>query len=467
MAVRRQPAPAWAAFDWARQNLQPTRVAVVLDPTLEPFARLLLAPAGFHVVPVGSKEAGAVLAAGHEVVVAGRVAEPGSEVLKAWRWPSGRVQRLVAPGDSGCVLTRRVSADRSTFSREWSRKGEGWELAGEGTVSLDAEADARWLLITLAEGEVEVRTAGFRATRLGPGANVAMALSVLPGPAGAVSFRALTAVARFSGLRLEPLDPELSRPNRLLIPQAAAVSGIGGSYWRTDLTLVNPEPAALTVELLFLPSEQPNREARSLRVVLAGGTSRLIENVLARREFLEGRRTGALVARAVDCEGATCGFLALSRTYNVQGDRCDAIAEGLPGLGAVSGLRPGQRAVFEGVANDNDFRGYLGFASWTGTRVEVHAVLRAPDGDVIGEMREGLEPWSHRHLRLPRSCSGVRLEVEVLGPADALVFPYLSTVQSARNCSEHRYPDRVEGKARGTPAAPREPELLPAGAPGG
>jgi hypothetical protein len=245
------------------------------------------------------------------------------------------------------------------------------------------------------------------------------------------------------------------------------VSGIGGSYWQTDLTLVNPEPEALTVELLFLPSEQPNPSARSLRVVVAGGKSRLIENVLGRREFLEGRRTGALLARAVDCDGTTCGFLALSRTYNVQGDRCDAIGEGLPGLGPGSGLGPGQRAVFENVSNNNVFRGYLGFASWSGTRVEVHAVLRAPGGDVVGEMREGLEPWSHRHLRLPRSCSGARLEVEVLGQPDALVFPYLSTVQSARNCSENRYPDEVEGEASRRAAAPRDPELLPASGPSG
>jgi hypothetical protein len=467
LTVRRQPAPAWAAFDWARQNLQPTRVAVVFDPALEPFARLLLAPAGFETASIGSQGASEAIAAGHEVVVAGWVAETGSEVLKAWRWPSGRVQRLVAPGDSGCVLTRRVSADRSTFSREWSRRGEAWELAGEGTVSLDADADARWLLVTPAAGEVNVRTAGFPTHELVPGAKVAVGLPVLPGPAGAVSFRASTGVARFSDLRLETLGPGPLRPGRLVIPQAAAVSGIGGSYWQTDLTLVNPEPKALTVELLFLPSEQPNPRVRSLRVVLAGGKSRLIENVLARREFLDSPRTGALLARAVDCEGTACGFLTLSRTYNVQGDRCDAIGEGLPGLGPAAGVGPRQRAVFESVANNNDFRGYLGFASWSGTRVEVHAVLRAPGGGVIGEMREGLDAWSHRHLRLPRSCVGARLEVEVLGQTDALVFPYLSTVQSARNCSENRYPDRVEGETPRNAAAPRDPELLPAGVPNG
>lgn len=467
IAVRRQPAPAWAALDWARQNLQPSSVALVVEPALEPFARLLLAPAGFEIAPTGSRAASETIAAGHEVVVAAQVAETGGEVLKAWRWPSGRVQRLVAPGDVGCVLTRRVSADRSTFSREWRRRGDTWELVGEGTVSLDANADARWLVAAPAEGGVEVRMAGFRPRALEPGAQAAVGMPLLPGPAGAVSFQALTGVARFSDLRLETLSPGLSRPDRLLIPQAAAVSGIGGSYWQTDLTLVNPGPTALTVELLFLPSERPNPSVRSLRVAVAGGRSRQVENVLARREFLAGPRTGALVARAVDCQGATCGFLALSRTYNVQGDRCDAIGEGLPGVGPDSGLRPGQRAVFEGVANNNDFRGYLGFASWCGMRVEVHAVLRAAGGEVIGEMREGVESWSHRHLRLPRSCSGVRLEVEVLGETEAMVFPYLSTVQSARNCSENRYPDRVEGKAPGTPAAPRDPELLPAGGPDG
>jgi hypothetical protein len=466
VSARRQPAPAWAALGWAGQNLEPARTTVVFAPELQPFVKLLLGPAGFQVASSSSPAASEALAAGHDVVVAGPVAEVGGKVLKAWRWPSGRVQRLVALADCGCVLTRRMNADRSTFSRAWRRNGDDWELAGEGTVSLDADADARRVLFTPAQGDVEVRIAGHRPLKAGPRMEDAMSLLVFPGPAGAVSFRALTGTARFSRLLLEKLDHELQPADRRIIPQAAAASGIGGSLWQTDLTLVNPEETALTAELLFLPTDQANSLVRSLRVKLDGGESRQIGNVLNRKEFLAGPRTGALVVRA-ECPGTACGILALSRTYNSKGVSCDPIGEGLPGLDPASGLRPGQRAIFEGVANGNDFRGYLGFASWGGSRVEVHAVLRASSGEVLGEMNEGLEPWSHRHLRLPRSCSGARLEVEVRGQADALVFPYLSTVQSARNCSEHRYPDRVEGEARGGVAASRDPELLPVGGPNG
>lgn len=460
ISVRRQPAPAWAALDWARQNLDPVRTAVVFDPDLEPLARLVLAPAGFRLAPAGSQAAAEIAAAGHEMVHAGPIAEVGSEVLKAWRWPSGRVQRLVTSADSRCVLTRTVSADRSTFSREWSRTGERWELEGEGTVSLEPGAEARQLLMTLDEGEVEIRTAGLRAFRLGPSAKKTVSVPVYPGPAGAVAVRTLATTARFSTLQLARLGPTGRGPAGVLVPQAAAVSGIGGSYWQTDLTLVNPNGSGLGVELLFMPSDQANPSARFLRLELAAGASSLVENVLARREFLGGPRTGAMIVRGAGCQEPACGVMVLSRTYNVQGSGCDAIGEGLPGLAPASGLRPGQHAVFEDVANDNEHRGYLGFASWGGSRVEVHAVLRASSGEVLGEMNEALEPWSHRHLRLPRSCFGVRLEVEVRGPADALVFPYLSTVQSARNCTAHRYPDRVEGGSRGPAPGPRDPELM-------
>ncbi|HPS77109.1 MAG TPA: hypothetical protein PLS53_03035 [Thermoanaerobaculaceae bacterium] len=467
ISARRQPAPAWAALDWARQNLDPMRTVVVLDPDLEPLARLLLAPAGFRLAPAGSQAAAEIAAAGHEVVNAGPIAEVGSEVLKAWRWPSGRVQRLVTAADSRCVLTRTVSTDRATFSREWSRTGERWDLEGEGTVSLEPGAEARRLVIALDEGEVEIRTAGLRAFRLGPTGKKAISVPVYPGPAGAVAVRARATSARFSTLHLERFDPTGQDPAEVLVPQAAAVSGIGGSYWQTDLTLVNPNGSGLSVELLFMPSDQANPTARFLRLELAAGASSLVENVLARREFLGGPRTGAMLARSAGCNAPACGIMVVSRTYNVQGSACDAIGEGLPGLAAASGLRPGQHAVFEDVANDNEHRGYLGFASWGGSRVEVHAVLRASSGEVLGEMNEGLEPWSHRHLRLPRPCSGVRLEVEVRGPADALVFPYLSTVQSARNCTAHRYPDRVEGGSRGPAPGPRDPELMLPDKPGG
>ncbi|MGV8039396.1 MAG: hypothetical protein AB2L07_04745 [Thermoanaerobaculaceae bacterium] len=453
LQARREPAPAWAVLGWAREHLKVGGEPVVCDPELAAMARLVLAPAGFELLSGETEAARAAIEAGQGPVRIGLRAEPGAMVLKALRWPSGRVQRLVRPEDAACVVSKLSRTDPVRVSRGWRKVDGGFELVETGVVALEDGTPARALKLKVASGRVRVRMAGLPVLDLG--AETPLSTFVLvPGPAGAMVFEPVGGPARFAVADLA-LREGGGHP-AVIVPQAAAVTGIGGSYWQTDLVLANPHPVPATAEVLFLPSERANPTVRSVRFEVPARGSRLVENVLAVGELRQGPRTGALLVRAAGCTPPGCGLEVLSRTYNIQGESCDPVAEGLPGLSPERGLRAGGVAVFERVANDNAHRGYVGFASWSGSPVQVRAVLRGGDARVLGQLDERLEAWSHRHLRLPASCQGATLTVSVEGGPEALVFPYLSTVASAHNCSTHRYADRVEGTATGK-IAPRDP----------
>jgi hypothetical protein len=102
---------------------------------------------------------------------------------------------------------------------------------------------------------------------------------------------------------------------RLVIPATARASGVGGSTWRTDLVLRNPDDAPLPVNVRLLPNPNTEDVSAETRLVLAPGEIRLVTDALQSLFDLE-RGSGALLlvpegGRSVD---------ATSRTYNV-GDR--------------------------------------------------------------------------------------------------------------------------------------------------
>lgn len=455
LQARREPAPAWAALGWAREHLTAGGEAVVYDPELAAMARLVLAAAGLELLAGNTEAARAAIEAGQGPVRIGLRAEPGATVLRASRWSSGRVQRLVRPEDAACVVSKLDRTDPVRVSRGWRKVDDGFELVENGVVALEAGTPARTLTLKVASGRVRVRMAGLSVLDL-DGETPLVSFVLVPGPAGAMRFEPVGGPARFAVADLAAREGG-GHP-AVIVPQAAAVTGIGGSYWQTDLVLANPHPLPATAEVLFLPSERANPTARSVRFEVPAQGSRLVENVLAVGELRQGPRTGALLVRTAGCSPPACGLEVLSRTYNIQGESCDPVAEGLPGLPPGRGLRAGGTAVFEGVANDNAHRGYVGFASWSGSPVQVRAVLHGGDGRVLGQLDERLEAWSHRHLRLPATCRGATLTVSVEGGPQALVFPYLSTVASVHNCSTHRYAERVEGTATGK-VAPADPAL--------
>jgi hypothetical protein len=169
-----------------------------------------------------------------------------------------------------------------------------------------------------------------------------------------------------------------------MVSQVAHIQGMGGSLWKTDLLLVNPQLHPLQVTGRFLPSGRDNREAPAATTVLAAGAVLVVRDVVRLPEFSWLGSSGALLVYAGEpgkpCLAPRCRFLACARTYNVVSARDSQNAgEWLPGLPPEASLAGG-RASFLRVPGGGAGRASVGVASWTAHAVQVRVSYTPANG---------------------------------------------------------------------------------------
>lgn len=146
-----------------------------------------------------------------------------------------------------------------------------------------------------------------------------------------------------------------------VLPVTSA-SGQFDTYFRTDVSLVNPYPwKPITVELFFLRAGMDNTDVTPQNILLPPGGSVLLPDVLQNTFGTTG--SGALVAQTYDISNSAF-FLASARTYTTG----PGGSYGLSSEGISEFNRGGQDALLSGIRNGNGFR----------TNTAVVSVNRAP-----------------------------------------------------------------------------------------
>jgi hypothetical protein len=107
---------------------------------------------------------------------------------------------------------------------------------------------------------------------------------------------------------------------RLVVPASGRTPGVGGSTWRTDLTLRNPEAAPLRLDLRLLPNPETTGSSPAAKLVLEPGEIRIVADVLKTLFGLE-RGSGAILlvpdyGRSVEATSRTYA-LAATGTYGM------------------------------------------------------------------------------------------------------------------------------------------------------
>ncbi|HUK12923.1 MAG TPA: glycosyltransferase family 39 protein [Thermoanaerobaculaceae bacterium] len=465
-ALRRSPAPPWAAISWARGHLDPTGVTVAYETDFTPHVAYLLARAGFDAVKLDElPEAQRATSAGRETVLVTSEPVAGTEILFDRSWHSDRLMELVRGRYDRCVVARASAREGGRFPGAWERGRERWTLAGTGYVRLEDGAAPEVVRIAGGDGPIALRRPGWPRTVVERGGELTALL--MPGSAGELAL-APAAAARASLAPLEPaelragaLPPGLARAT--IVPVVAAVHGWHESFWRTDLLLYNPQPHPLPVVLQFLPTGRDNREAPAIDVTLGARSMQELEGVLLRPEFARVARSGAMLvvagAGGDGCADHACDIVVFSRTSNARAAfGADRIGEGLPGVPVEQALRGGQRAVFHEVSNDGATRTNLGVASWSASPSLVRITVLAASGQSVGADLRQLGPFGHLQVPLPGDASGGTVEVEAVGATPATrLFPYIAAVNEATQTPLHRLPDEVLG----APLAAAPPFPLP------
>jgi hypothetical protein len=219
-----------------------------------------------------------------------------------------------------------------------------------------------------------------------------------------------------------------------MITAVANTPGVGGTYWRTDLSLHNPHEFNLPVIIQFLPSGVDNWQADYFWIELYPWETFNLWDVLG-TDWFNFRGTGAMLVyadTALACNPIEdCHFLATSRTYTVTPDGpYGEYGQTISGVDVWQAVNWDTYGYAAGVLNDGaGFRSNVGVSSWSRDWTLVRLDVQDGDGVILATHEFDVPPFSHVQERLDTAVEGGGLVFYVVdGPSDARVFPYASVV---------------------------------------
>jgi hypothetical protein len=234
-------------------------------------------------------------------------------------------------------------------------------------------------------------------------------------------------------LNLAGPTAEAQLANAWIVPAAAHVGGIGGTFWRTDLSIHNPQQYELPVIVQALQSDRDNSLVPTMDLVVGPWQTVNLWDVFGGDGFdiVDSGAILVYVPPGEPCSGSECDLLVTSRTYTV--DPAGGIGEFGQGVSGATILEGTDWVTFgyaAGILNDDAaFRCNVGVASWTPDWTQVRVDVQDDTGAIVDSQTFDVPPFGHRQSRLRSPIVGGSLVYYLLdGPQDALVFPYASVV---------------------------------------
>ena len=178
--------------------------------------------------------------------------------------------------------------------------------------------------------------------------------------------------------------------NWYVLPSAASLPGLFGTFWRTDLNIVNPyQYKSITVTVKLLKELVDNTSAVEKNYTVAPGAELVVADIVKTEFNVEGK--GALVVWTDD--GSY--FTASARTYT---GAPGTFGQGINGQSAVSTGRG--RAFIAGLRNGGGFRTNLGAVNASSTSATLVAEVFDIAGVLRGTKSLSLLPWSAQQVSL-------------------------------------------------------------------
>jgi hypothetical protein len=254
--------------------------------------------------------------------------------------------------------------------------------------------------------------------------------------------------------------------NAWIVPAAAHVAGVGGTFWRTDLSIHNPQEVELPVVVQALESDRDNSRVPTMDLVLRPWETLNLWDVFGPDEF-DLPASGALlvyVPTSQSCSGIDCDVLVTSRTYTV--DPAGGVGEygqAVNGATLLEGTDWATFAYVAGVLNDGQaFRCNVGVASWTPDWTRVQVDVQDADGTIVASETFDVPPFGHHQQRLRTPVVGGSLVFFLVdGPEDSWVYPYASMVDQDTGDPAYFFA-KYSGVGVAAKRSTRTPESVPA-----
>jgi hypothetical protein len=215
-------------------------------------------------------------------------------------------------------------------------------------------------------------------------------------------------------------------PRDSFIPAAAYAAGAQGSFFRTDLELVNRGAEAAQVTVQWLPRGEDNSEPpQSDPIALAPGQSVRLENALARLFGLGPGAYGAL--RLLSTTNRVIG---MSRTYNSPtGPSGGTYGQELPAVRATEMIAgaSSRRIVF--LTEDAEYRSNIGCVNGRDEPVRIFIAISSNEGSLLDLRTIDLGPYGNDQVnRVLADWAPIRGFVDVWADRDDALYTCYGSV---------------------------------------
>jgi len=199
---------------------------------------------------------------------------------------------------------------------------------------------------------------------------------------------------KFYTVYLTGLTADIGEPDTeftTFVPAAARDRGAAGSFFVTDLDVMNPNGAAASCVMNWLPRDTDNSNpTESDPIIVGAGSSERFEDVLGSVfGFDDGMRAAGALAIVCDVPD----MVVFSRTFN----RTDegTFGQGIPGIPSDELIRPGQvkRIIF--MTESEAYRSNLGIMNGTSESIAVNYARYLPDGTRWANSQREIPPWGN------------------------------------------------------------------------
>lgn len=179
--------------------------------------------------------------------------------------------------------------------------------------------------------------------------------------------------------------------NYYVLP-ASSAGGQMGTYFRTDVYLVNPYPwKNVTVRMWFLKTSQDNSNAPSRDILIPAGGSVTLPDVVLNTFGTSG---GGAVILDSSSTSSSAFFIASARTYTGSaGGTYGLFADGIYYLNGA-----GTESLISGVRNGNGFRTNTIVVSTNTTALSLQVSAYDSNGYPRGSRSVNLPPFGHQQL---------------------------------------------------------------------
>jgi hypothetical protein len=178
------------------------------------------------------------------------------------------------------------------------------------------------------------------------------------------------------------------------VPAASRSPGSEGSFWVTDLDLLNTGSTAAAYTLVWLPRNTDNSNpVTSEKLTLGAGQVVRHEDVLA-SVFGFGDETAVVGALAVVSESPNLELF--SRTFNLTDN--GTFGQGMPGIAAENLIRAGTVTRIMFFTENGDARSNLGILNGTSSSLTVTWRQYLPDGTLWRSRFTELGAWENTQI---------------------------------------------------------------------